>query len=275
MGLDALCRAVDTDYFGDGHRGAAIMAAYWLCEEQPVDEAARRAIAALVDAHYAATPLCAPLPEEQADPSLLGEVEEATRDGLGRLRQAAHNLIFAATALKAFDRLPERVTPRRVDGIRRLLEAFETGDDFAPVDDAPPLSERLAVARFVLEEWLRCVQRFLGRGQGWSGHMLTSARAVFDLAEGGRLELADAAYTDFRRYVARARSGPDANDREHAEREPFDERPLEGAYWKTRRRGAVGLGHCFKYPYGFYGLLSRAEDADLERRCSEVAFRIF
>jgi hypothetical protein len=251
------------------------MAAYWLCEEQPVEEAACRVIEALIVEQYAATPLCDPFPDEEADPSLLRQIEESTRRSFGQLRQAAHNLIFAASALKAFDQLPGRVTPQRVDGICRLLEAFDTGDDFEPVDDAPPLSERTAVARFVLEEWIECVQRFLGRGQGWSGHLLTSARAIVDLAEGGRTELADAAYTDFRRFVARIRSGPDSKDLERAEREPFDERPLQGAYWEMRRRERVGLGHVFKYPYGFYGLLSRAADADLARRCTDLAFRVF
>jgi hypothetical protein len=34
------------------------------------------------------------------------------------------------------------------------------------------------------------------------------------------------------------------------------------------------MGHMFKYPYGFYGLLNLASDADLKRRCLAAVYKV-
>ena len=44
LGLNALGRAADLDYFTDGHRGGAIISAYYLCRDEPVDEGVADAI---------------------------------------------------------------------------------------------------------------------------------------------------------------------------------------------------------------------------------------
>ena len=36
----------------------------------------------------------------------------------------------------------------------------------------------------------------------------------------------------------------------------------------------VGIGHCLKYPYGFYGLMALAEDDELKQRCLASAYRV-
>ena len=40
-GLDALCRAHESDYFADGHRGGAIVSAFYLCKETEIDAGAQ------------------------------------------------------------------------------------------------------------------------------------------------------------------------------------------------------------------------------------------
>ena len=62
-GLDALCRAHAFDYFADGHRGGAIVSAYFFCREEAVEKEACAQIAALIDANWTSTPLCAPFAE--------------------------------------------------------------------------------------------------------------------------------------------------------------------------------------------------------------------
>jgi hypothetical protein len=67
-GLDALSRTHETNYFTDGHRGAAIIAAYYLCREVEPEEGAADHIRALIDQHWTHTPLCAPMPDEAPEP---------------------------------------------------------------------------------------------------------------------------------------------------------------------------------------------------------------
>ena len=183
LGLDALSRAHSLDYFSDGHRGAAIVAAYFMCREEPVEEAASECIASIIDEHWAATELCAPLPGAAPDPSLLTRFTDAVAANIGEMRMVGHNVIFPSLALKALREMPEAVTPPRVEGLCRLIEAFDTpmeigrgGDECFPDLDTTP-----ALAESILAEFARSAEAFVGRGQGWTGHMLTVGRAVVDL----------------------------------------------------------------------------------------------
>jgi hypothetical protein len=254
-GLEALSRAHATDYFVDGHKGGAMVSAYYLCREAEVERGAAEAIAGMLDEHWARTDLCAPFPQEPADPALLDRIVAAMEKSIGRLRQAGHNVILPTLALKAFDQLPDAVTPSRVDGICKLIEAFDTADDITldDSDDLPALDTPQRLAEAALGEMLRTVQAFLGRGQGWSGHMLTYARALIDLSRLGYSALASQGLHAFRLYITRTRMGPLATDKPRPEHPPSALRPLESRYWEARLKQPVGIGHCLKYPYGFYG----------------------
>lgn len=276
-GLNALARAHATNYFMDGHRGASMIAAYYLCAEHDVEDGAAETIARMVDAHWTHTDLCAPFPEEPADPALLGRIVSALEGSMGRLRQAAHNVILPSLALKAFAQLPETVTPSRVEGICRLIQCFDTADDVTldPGDPVPDFAEPQAMAEFVLTETLRTIEAFLERGQGWSGHMLTFGRAIIELSELGYTGLASRARHDFKLYVTRTRMGPLDTDKPRPEHGQTELRPLEHAYWEQREGKDVGIGHCYKYPYGFYGLMGLARDPDLKQRYLDECYRLF
>ena len=49
---------------------------------------------------------------------------------------------------------------------------------------------------------------------------------------------------------------------------------FQDGHW-TGRGGDLSLGHKLKYPYGFYGLMNKAGDPEIKKRCFEVAYRIF
>ena len=277
LGLDALSRAHAMDYFADGHRGAAIISAYYLCREHPVEDGVAESIAAMIDRHWAGTELCSPVPPEEPDTALVGRIVAALDGNIGRLRQVGHNVIFPSLALKAFRDVPEAITPSRVDGVCRLIEAFKTAEDIALDDGDEPvhLGTPETMAETVLAETLRTMAAFDGRGQGWSGHMLTYGRALMDLAALGYGELAEKGKHAFRLYVKRTRMGPLATDKPRPEHAPMNDCPMDRTYWERRSRQQLGLGHCFKYPYGFYGLMAMARDAGLERRCVAESYRIF
>ena len=277
LGLDALCRAHTMDYFADGHRGAAIVSAYYLCRENEVEDGVAEILAAMIDQHWAHTDLCAPLPDEPANAALVGRVRDTLDGNIGEYRGVGHNVIFPSLALKVFAHHPETITPARVDGICKLIEAFGApeGIELDESDKFPDCDTRASMAEFILAETLATMQRFIDHGQGWSGHMLTFGRALLDLDELGHTDLALKGRHAFKQYVKRARMGPKDRDIVRPEHEPCAQRPLERAYWEQRRTGDVGIGHCFKYPYGFYGLIALAQDADLKQRCLAEAYRVF
>ena len=134
-GLNALNRAHETNYFTDGHKGAAIIAAYYFCREVEIESGAADVIRAMIDDHWTHSPLCAPLPREDPEPERISQITGTLHGYLDGLRQAGHNVILPAMAPKAFRQLPEMVTPTRVKGICKLIEAFTTVADI-PLQEA-------------------------------------------------------------------------------------------------------------------------------------------
>jgi hypothetical protein len=264
------------DYFADGHRGAAMIAAYYLCRREDLEPGAARMIGRRVDEIWSATPLFAPFPEESPDPALTGRITQALAASTDRLRQAGHNVIFPSLALKAMAEVPEAVTPSRVAGICRLIEAFTASDE--PVAEGevgvPGCEDLRTLAEFALAEALDTMERFDGRGQGWTGHLLTHTQAVVDLHLSGHADAARHARQGLALYVRRIRTGPGDGDRHIPEHPPADATPLTQRYWQARQASDIGLGHCLKYPYALYGLLDLAGGPHLRARCLEEAYRI-
>ncbi|MHC4442053.1 MAG: hypothetical protein ACYTF1_07365 [Planctomycetota bacterium] len=275
LGLNALSRAHKMNYFDDGHRGAAIISAFYLCRENEIEEGASEAITRKIDERWTHTELCAPFPDEDSDFDLINKIISTMKKNIGGLRQAGHNVIFPSLALKAFHDLPEAVIPSRVDGICRLIKCFHAQDvPMHESDDIPPMDDPAAAAEFILKEFPRCTESFSGRGQGWSGHLLTYGRALMDLGQLGYRDLLKKAEEGFRIYIRRIRLGPLQSDKSWKENRPTGLFPLQAAYW-DERQGDWNLGHILKYPYGFYGLMNLAKNTDLKRRCLAEAYRIF
>jgi hypothetical protein len=276
-GLNALSRAHTLKYFADGHRGAAIIAATFFCREVEIDAGVDPIIRRMIDRHWTPTPLCAPFPPEPADPALIGRIIDHLEASMGVLRQAGHNVILAALGLKALRELPEAVTPSRVEGICRLVDAFTPTDrstDSSDVD-GPDFRDPAATGNYVLSELMATMAAFEGRGQGWAGHLVTYARALLDLREMGYRDTAAKGEHGFHLYLKRIRRGPLATDVPRPEHPQSDLLPHQVPYWERRGKGGVEIGHLFKYPYGFYGLMALATDDALQQTCVERAFHIF
>jgi hypothetical protein len=241
-----------------------------------MEQGAEDVIRAIVDAHWTHSALCAPMPDEPPEPKGIQRIVETLRGQLAGLRQAGHNVILPALALKALRQVPDAVTPTRVNGICKLIEAFATVDEIhlEEDNDIPDLGAPAEVAAFVLSEWLHCIKAFEGRGQGWSGHLLTYSRALLDLRQTGYGALARQAEPAFKLYIKRIRMGPLERDVPRPEHPPSDLDPRQRAYWEGRARKPVGIGHLFKYPYGFYGLMGLAPDERLKRQCMQVAYHV-
>jgi hypothetical protein len=277
LGLNALARAHEMDYFADGHRGASMVAAHLLCVDNRLDEHATARIEELFDLNWASTPLCQPFPDTDPQPERVKRIGLALADGGKVLRQVGHNAIFAMLAIKGFRLLPGAATPERIDGVCALIRSIKPWRDVEPDPniDPPPFAETAAASEFVLREASTTVERFVGFGQGFAGHMLTFGQALVELAAMGDVEWAESCRMAFRKYVTVTRQGPEPGAKRYPDHKPSGLRPTDATYWEKRGDHAVDIGHVFKYPYGYYDLLRRANDPDLKRDWDAKAYHLF
>ena len=173
--------------------------------------------------------------------------------------------------------LPSAATSERVDGVCTLIRSFTPWHDVDPDPDVnpPPFAESAAASQFILREASAAIDRFVGFGQGFAGHMLTFGQALVELAAMGDVQWAESCRTAFRKYVTVTRRGPDADSKRYSDHKPTDLRPTDAKYWQERGDHAVGIGHVFKYPYSYYDLLRRAGDPALKRAWDAKAYHLF
>ncbi|MCB1090688.1 MAG: hypothetical protein KDL87_04110 [Verrucomicrobiae bacterium] len=277
LGLNALARAHTMSYFQDGHRGAALVAAHLMIEEDQLDEAAHARITQLFDLNWASKPLCAPFPEADPDPEGVKKIGLALAERGETLLEVGHNAIFAMLAIRGFRLVPEAATPERIEGVCQLIRAIKPWRDIEPSPEVepPPFQDSAAASEFVLREASAAADRFIGYGQGFTGHMLTFGQSLVELAAMGDVEWAESCRTAFRKYVTVTRQGPESDGKRYEEHRPTPLRPNMAKYWQKRGDHAVDIGHVFKYPYSYYDLLKRTDNEALKREWDEKAYRIF
>ena len=277
LGLNALARAHEMDYFTDGHRGAAFFAAHLLCVENDLDEEATARIVRLFELNWASTALCRPFPNTEPNLDQVAKIGERLSEGGSVLRQVGHDAIFAMLAIKAFRMLPEAATPERIHGVVKLIGSMKPWRNVEPDPEInpPQFADTAPASRFILQEASAAIDRFVGFGQGFAGHMLTFGQSLVELAAMGDVEWAESCRTAFCKYVTVTRRGPESDARRIAEHKPSKLRPTQASYWKKRGDHAVGIGHVFKYPYSYYDLMRRVDDAELQRAFDEKAYAIF
>jgi len=277
LGLNGLSRSHELNYFTDGHRGASMVAAHLMCEDNELEQSARTRIEELFDLNWASSKLCKPFPDTQPDPAQIKKIGVALMEGGDVLRQVGHNAIFAMLAIKGFRMMPAAATPERIEGVCKLIRSFTPWRDVKPDQDVdpPPFQDSAAASKFILREASDAVDRFVGFGQGFAGHMLTFGQALVELAAMGDDDWADSCRTAFRKYVTVTRQGPQPDDKRFADHKPSKLRPNEASYWEKRGDRAVGIGHVFKYPYSYYDLLKRANDPALARDWDTKAYHVF
>lgn len=277
LGLNALARSPQMNYFADGHRGAAMISAHLMCVDNELNDLASARIVELFEKNWASSRLCLPFPDGDPQDDAIERIGKTLAEGGGVLREVGHDAIFAMHAIKGFQLLPHLATRERVDGICNLIRSIKPWRDIAPDADVQPpqFSDSTASARFVLQEASAAIDRFQGYGQGFAGHMLTFGQALIELAEVGDEDWAESCRTAFRKYVTVTRQGPQADDRKIREHKYSELRPDEHLYWQQRRENSLGIGHVFKYPYAYYDLLQRAVDPQLEEQLEAKVWRIF
>lgn len=264
-GLDGMSRVADNgNVFAFGHNAAAVISSAFFCREQNLDADTQKEIQSYLDARLLKNPIYAtPRPTETADSKLIEGLLEDLDAGIATLRGKGHNIIFAATSLKALRAVPEAATPERIDGLRKMVRSF--GNTKARVGKDPDplvgLDDERKFIHFVFEEFLRA------RGDGFDGHVVTIGHALVELHRMGHIELARKGVPAYWQWVRQSRAGEDeAKDVAAPSQAPT---PLTRTYWATqskRRIGEIVSSHTVKYPYSFYALAKDVKDEDLKKR---------
>ncbi len=268
-GLDALARSHPTPAsepgFGDGHRGAALLSAYFILKDDLIEAQAEAPMRALAD-HFTKLPVFAPLPPEPSAPRELDRLLSALARSFGT--DQAHGVIFPSLALRALHQRPDLITRSRIDGLLRIAEAYTLEEPSSdPLPDRPFAAG--AFADQVLAGFVASTQAFRGFFQGGPFHILTFGQAVQDLNALGYIDLARRAETGFRVMLANCLLGPSGPKPGLAfpvtDPSPQSVRPDQAAFWQPLPWGpefAKGLGHIIKYAYAFNALSRHATDAD-------------
>ncbi|MCC9599210.1 hypothetical protein LOC67_01460 [Stieleria sp. JC731] len=277
LGLNALARSPQMNYFADGHRGAAMISAHLMCVDNQFDDATANRINELFELNWANSKLCNAFPEGDRIEDACDQVGKALSEGSGTLREVGHDAIFAMHAIKAFRMMPQLATKERVDGVCQLLRSIKPWRDIDPDPeiDPPAFSDQAAAASFVLKEASDAIDRFVGFGQGFAGHMLTFGQSLIEMAAMGDVEWAENCRVAFCKYVTVTRQGPQEGDRKIKDHQFSKLRPEDREYWQRRGNKTLGIGHVFKYPYAYYDLIARANDPELEKSFDDKAWQLF
>ena len=101
-GLTGMTRACDRPGWFQAHWGAAVLASYYLCQENDLDARVRGAVKAQTglmiqkfDSYFT------PLKKEEADPVLIGKVERALEKPIAGHRAHGHAVTFATLGLRS------------------------------------------------------------------------------------------------------------------------------------------------------------------------------
>lgn len=263
-------------YWGNGHYGAAMIAAYFFAREVELDERTREAIKTELDAFRNAGRAFFEFdtPKEEATPERAPEIARSLEKGIDQLRGAGHNVIFASLALKAFRHAPELAKPQWIDGILKLDEHLR--EHFKPDADtefnrAHPLP-KWQTPQEMLESALSCFANTSGNGAVGMIHGVTHADAVAELWELGYESLAMRGSEALKIQINLDSTRPGAGLAE-----PLADSPLSQRFWENPaiRRETWGFrGHNFKFPYSYYRRRDALRDEQLRSRCDDRALSV-
>ncbi len=278
-GLAALSDAHNRGWL-QGHSGAAVLATYYFCKENALDERTTHALGKQIDAFIAKSPEEFPAPDPGRGRAEPLRIVEQLDGQIADLRVGGHDVIFASLALKALRDLPEYAAPAIVDGIcelLRLIVARRRPDPDTPFNQEhplPPYRSTKDIATVTLQATLRPWGDVSRVGASGVIHWITHADAVVTLEDLGYADLAKRGHAAQRLHINQAVTGGE-------QREPLRAAIdwLGAEYWEsdTSRKlfeNTWLAGHAFKLPYSLFRMLRLAEDQELRNACLLRATRL-
>ncbi|MBT3606115.1 MAG: hypothetical protein HOE48_02970 [Candidatus Latescibacteria bacterium] len=299
-GLVALSRA-HTKGAMVAHTGAAVVAAYYFCKENNLEESAQEPFKKIVDATIAENgqfwganskdaeaqdALFASHTEEESNPELLQEIVSALDQKIFLLRSAGHCTIFTSLALKGLRQMPHLITPSIVGGVCKLIEKFGDspgrgyyGKEKGWLSGIPVEPEKHLAPYQNMEHVIQTAfQELIGHNQikqtGYGGHvhLITHTNALLELEEMGYGELSQKGYLAHQTHIMLLRSlPPDDKNGDPALFQPAAFSSLTYDYWNTYDPKTVassglqrgGQDHALKISYAFFHIMKQIKDPDI------------
>ena len=273
----------------NAHLGAAVLAGYYLCKENRLDEATvagiKKQLDALIRIHG---DQFTPFQEMATDESLIEDVPASLPPAVeGGLRAHGHAVIFTALSTRALRDAPHMADPQLI----RLLCGHTR--EIARKKPVPPqVPSDYADTEAMIEALFDSLARFeplVGRPAVLRPnftHMTTHTEALTTLETLGYGEMAKSGQLGQQAHIAEP--VPQFDPAEH----PVEDQPasleevMSESYWeseenqrrwnhpwaaKTNPNGYwVAFGHLFKVLYAYHRLIGRLKDKDKVRLCSQV-----
>ena len=285
-GLTGMVRA---DGWFDAHWGASVIAGYYLCRENQLDEQTLTGIKRQLDAMIRLRAAqFAPLPQESADETLIEDVPKALRPAMrGGLRAHGHAVIFASLSTKALRDMPQMAQPALIQGLCGLSRQIAKLVPQKPHGRAAAYADTQAMLDATFDSLTR-FKGLLGRPsirRPNFTHMMTHTEALMTLEMMGYPDLAKSGYASHRLHIGAPvpAINPTTNAvADHATLETL----MSKSYWNDKenqdhwnrrwnstnnRNGDwIASGHLFKVLYSFHRLIRRIEDREKVRLCSRI-----
>lgn len=286
LGLIALGRGGQTNWF-NGHFGAALLAAYYMNQEQGLPAHVQEGLIRTCENYRAShADWFIPYENETADPELLDQVISGLRANTQRLSSSGHGLALGVLGLKALLDRPDLCTPGIIDGIVKMLNLtsqdrpnryFGIADYFTvtpkQVTDIPVYQNATDMVRAAFAPLQVVVPNGYFQEQhyfftGEAEHALTHAHAILELERLGYFDLAQQAMINHRIQVYLNTRQPEEVKANAIEQPTFSSIFSED-YWA----GTYGDPHAIKVPYAALPLLKylpEAERTEAERNTCKI-----
>ncbi len=306
-GLTGLSQAIHWNRMS-GHPPAAVIAAYFFCQENELEPGVQREVQWLVDRLVSGSASIwheidgQPVTNEALfnhqitgypDEKLIPMVANALEASLDACRDSGHNTIFASLALKALHAAPEYALPPLIDGILRLLKDFEgRGPGLAhvpghdqlidprelPVPEDLDLPDYTSTADMIAAVCYHVRPRhFTTRGLGGPIHVINHAVALLDLDALGYSALVRQGLVAHHQHLKLWLSLPPFSEGLNTYRVPALHDPRSKAYWDASitLRDQGGIEHRLKFLYGAYRLAAHIQDEDDRRAFLATTAHLF
>lgn len=287
-GLTGMARA---EGWFSAHWGAAVLAGYYLCRENPLDAATVAAIRKQLDAmihlrgsQFVPFPAAAAVDEKLIE-RVPGALPPAIQDGL---RAHGHAVIFVSLSTRALRDAPHMAHPAILDGLCALSRQISRIAPQKPLHSEP---FHYADTQAMIDATFDSLARFEGllgrpsiRRPNFT-HMTTHTEALMNLEMMGYPDLARAGHVGHRIHIGAPVPEVDPATKPSADRATL-KAVMSQRFWNDQenqdhwsgawdaadnRNGSwVAAGHLFKVLYSYHRLIRHVRDPDKVKRCSKI-----
>jgi hypothetical protein len=273
------------------HWGAGVLAGYYLCRENNLNEETVAGIKKQLDAVIKLNAeQFAPLRNETADQGLIEAVPEALLPTVqGGLREHGHAVIFTSLSIKALRDLPAMAQPTLVAALCGLIQQIGKQNIEKPNGDLIP--QPYASTQTMIEATFDSLVRFkglLGRPSVMRPnftHMMTHTEALMNLDEMGYSKLAKAGHAGHQVHISapvpQIPSSIDMSDDQASlssvmskgywnDIKNLDQWNRKGNPVDNRNGYWIAKGHLFKVLYSYHRLIGRVTDIEKVKLCSKI-----